>query len=248
MCDQDQIIFKKAKNRVITRLFISWILLCLYFVGVFFVLNLDFLKVTANNLNTVIIVLAISQLCLFAFIFLLLSFGKKIFRILYGLVFLLSLSLFYIPIQFALEDMEHILTYSIMAGFMFIKTLFLIQLGSYLKKNKWSRIFFDWTIDIYEDDIEQPIPQPVKKEKPIKKIAPKKVEPEYIYEEYEEAEDEEYFEEEPYTQPQISIRLGIGIYASLMVFPILVQIFSNYFSNFIMSITSFIFCINFISF
>ena len=68
MYDQDQIIYKKAKNRVITRLIISWILLCLYFIGAFSVLNLDFLK-TTNNLNTVIIVLAITIMSIWFHIF-----------------------------------------------------------------------------------------------------------------------------------------------------------------------------------
>lgn len=227
MYDQDQIIYKKAKNRVITRLIISWILLCLYFIGAFTVLNLDFLK-TTNNLNTVIIVLAISQLCLYGFIFLLLSFGKKIFRILYWLVFILTLCLFYVPIHFAMQDMAHILTYASMLGFMFIKTMFLVQLGSYLKHNKWSRIFFDLTIDVYEDEMEDTIEQPVLRVKQVKKKPVRQPEPEYIYEE----EEEEAEEKEPYTQPQVSIRLGIGIYASLMVFPILIQIFSNYFASY----------------
>ena len=179
MYDQDQIIYKKAKNRVITRLIISWILLCLYFIGAFSVLNLDFLK-TTNNLNTVIIVLAISQLCLYGFIFLLLSFGKKIFRVLYWLVFILTLCLFYVPIQFAMQDMAHILTYASMLGFMLIKTMFLVQLGSYLKHNKWSRIFFDLTIDVYEDEMEDTIEQPVIRVKQVKKKPVRQPEPEYI--------------------------------------------------------------------
>lgn len=227
MYNQDLLLYNKAKKRVITRLFVSWFLLLFYFVGVFFVLNLDFLK-TANNLNTVIIVLAISQLCLYGFIFLLLSFGKKIFRILYWLVFILTLFLIYVPIQFILQDLPHILTYSSLLGFMLIKIMFLSQLGSYLKHNKWSRIFFDLTIDIYEDEEDDIIQQPVLKTKVKKeKRYQEPIQPTYVIE-----EEEEEYEDEPYTQPQISIRLGIGIYASLMVFPILIQIFSNFFASY----------------
>ena len=49
------------------------------------------------------------------------------------------------------------------------QTMFLVQLGSYLKHNKWSRIFFDLTIDVYEDEMEDTIEQPVIRVKQVKK-------------------------------------------------------------------------------
>lgn len=232
MNNQDQKIYKKAKSRVIFHLVFSMILMILYFIGVYFVLNIDFLKVTNTNINSVVITLGASQICLFLLIFLLLSFGKKIFRIFYWLAFILTLALYYIPVRYALNDMAHILTYATMLGFMFIKTLFLIQLGSYLKNNKWARVYYDWVIDVYEEEyIEPPTrkidPRPTKKQEVYYETPPQQ------YQTYEqEEEDYEDYEEEPYTQPQVSIRLGICVYASLMIFPIFIQIFSNYFSSY----------------
>lgn len=228
MNNHDQLIYKKAKRRVIFHLVLALILLVAYFVGVIYVLNIDFLKINGSSLYEVLMISAAAQFFLFALIFLLLSFGKKIFRIFYWLGFTLTLALFYIPIHYALNDMGHILTYATLMGFMFIKTLFLIQLGSYLRKNSWSRIFYDWIIDVYEDEIEYVEP-PVRKINPAQAPRQKVKEPEYEYENYYQ---EEVIEHEPYTQPQISLRLGVCIYASLMVFPIIVQIFSSYFSSY----------------
>lgn len=232
MNNQDQMIYQKAQRRVIFHLVFSLFLLILYFIGVYFVLNIDFLKISGSSLNNVIIALGAAQICLFGLLFLLLSFGKKIFRIFYWFGFLLTLGLFYVPIKYALDDMANILTYATLAGFMFIKTMFLIQLGSYLKRNKWARIFFDWTIDVYEEEEETYVPPVQTKKRPISQ--PKQKRPQYVQEStyIEEEYEEESQEKEPYTQPQISIRLGICVYASLMIFPIIVQIFSNFFSSY----------------
>lgn len=217
----DYQLFKKAKNRVSFRLVFSWFLLILYFIGVIYVLNIDQLKVLTLPLNKLLLISSIGQLFLFAFLFFLLSFGKKFFRILYWIVILLTLSLYYIPIKLILIDMQNIFSYGVLLGCMFIKTLFLIRLGSYLKRNKWARIYFDHIVEVDEEERIEPVHTIPKKvdTRPVLNSIPK----ENIFEEE---------EEEPYTLPQISIRLGICIYASLMIFPIFVQLCSNFFSSY----------------
>lgn len=222
--NQDALIYEKAKKKVITHLVIAWILMLLYFIGVYFVLNIDFLKV--GNINSDIIILAAAHLCLYALLFLLLGFGKKIFRVLYWFGFIFTLLSFYIPFKYLISDFSNFLTYVSFAGFLLIEMMALSRLGHYLKKNKWARIFYDLTIDVYDDEPEEIMP--------TRKINPKPqvvVEPE-LEEEYEEEYIEEEEEKEPYTQPQVSVRLGICVYASLMAFPIVVQIFQNLFASY----------------
>lgn len=216
---EDALIYQKAKNRVRLRLWFSYAFMIAYFIGVWFLLHLDFFNIQESQVsNTLLLVLGGCQLLLYLILFLMLSGGSKIFRIFYWICYGFELALLLVPGYYLLQDFSHFLIYGALAGCMLIKLVVLSALGNALKHNRWSRIFFDYVIEIEEDDytarddeIFAPIRQTVSKPEP---------------ETYEEEED--LPQAEPYTLPQISVRLGICVYASLMVFPILVQIFSSF--------------------
>lgn len=213
----DATIYKKAKTRVLIHLWLSYLLMVLYFTGVWFLLHLDFFSIQESQLsNTLLIVLAAGQLILYLILFLMLSGGYKVFRIFYWICYVFEIGLLAIPGYYLFEDLSKFLVYGTLIGCMLIKLIFLSTLGSYLKQNRWAKVFFDYVIEIEEDEYD---PQEEELFEPIRST----------YQEPETEIEEEYEEKEPYTLPQISIRLGIAVYASLMIFPIVVQIFSSFF-------------------
>lgn len=214
----DATIYKKAKTRVLIRLWVSYLLLLLYFIGVWALLHMDFFAIQESQLsNTLLIVLSAGQLILYFILFLMLSGGYKVFRIFYWICYVFEIALLMVPGYYLINDLSSILVYGALIGCMLVKLIFLSALGSYLKQNRWAKVFFDYVIEIEDDEYDE------QEEEIFEPIRSTYHDPE------EEIEEEEYEEKEPYTLPQISIRLGIAVYASLMVFPILVQIFSSFF-------------------
>ena len=216
---KDAILYQKAKTRTSIRLFFSYIFLVLYFVGSFFLLNLDFLD---NPLPPLfLIILAGGQLVLYLILFLMLVSGAKVFRIFYWICFFFEFLLVALPVYYLIQDIPSFMFYAAWIGCMLIKLIFLYAVGHSLGHNRWSKILYDHVVEIDEESEEEEYGEYDQEEElyePIKKP----VYPKYEYEEKD-------YEAEPYTLPQVSVRLGICIYASLMVFPIVVQIFSNFF-------------------
>ncbi|WP_181990229.1 MULTISPECIES: hypothetical protein [Holdemanella] len=110
---------------------------------------------------------------------------------------------------------------------MLVKTMALSQIGGYLKNNRWCKIYYDHTIELDDEDDDWV-------EKQTKNVDYNKIKEKYAKEmEQDEQDDEDEYETEkaPMTLPQLSIRLGIIIYGELILFPILIQIFSNLFES-----------------
>ena len=108
---------------------------------------------------------------------------------------------------------------------MLIKTIVLCQIGGYLKHNRWCKIYYDHTIELDDEDDDWV-------EKQTKNVDYEKIKDKYEKEFEESDQEDEYVTEKaPMTLPQLSIRLGIIIYGELMLFPILIQIFSNLFES-----------------
>mgnify|MGYP000457867514 FL=1 len=110
---------------------------------------------------------------------------------------------------------------------MLVKTIALSQIGGYLKNNRWCKIYYDHTIELDDEDDDWV-------EKQTKNVDYNKIKEKYAKEmEQDEQDDEDEYETEkaPMTLPQLSIRLGIIIYGELILFPILIQIFSNLFES-----------------
>ena len=110
---------------------------------------------------------------------------------------------------------------------MLVKTMALSQIGGYLKNNRWCKIYYDHTIELDDEDDDWV-------EKQTKNVDYNKIKEKYAKEmEQDEQDDEDEYETEktPMTLPQLSVRLGIIIYGELILFPILIQIFSNLFES-----------------
>lgn len=210
---QDQLIYDRAKKKVNQRNTIAFIFMCVYFLTIFILYEFSDLTSSLSHFKTIYLASITSQICIFGLIFLLLSNGKKIFRWMYWLAYLYSIVLLYVPIHYFLHDYFHYLTYG---GWLISSILFLSiarWYGKTLKTNRWCKIYYDLEIEIKEGDNVQDI---------------------YLSD-YE--IDDIYVEEKPIKPKKelglqdISMRLGICIYASLMIFPIILQIFSGLFAS-----------------
>ena len=110
---------------------------------------------------------------------------------------------------------------------MLLKAVALCQVGGYLKNNRWCKIYFDHTIELDDEDDDWV-------EKQTKNVNYEKIKSKFEkeFEDNDQEEDEEYVTEKaPMTLPQLSVRLGIIVYGELILFPILIQIFSNLFES-----------------
>lgn len=181
---------------------------------------------------------------IFALLNMLIMKGKKIARILYWLVFILEIGEFYFPMVAISEDSTNYLTYIALMLLMLLKLSTMARFGSYLNRNKYSRVLFDHVLEILPgDDISameeieaEPIQEPVKEKQPVLNS----------YDFYHNSDfDESEFETEEiqfrsfkddklvnvveeFTFPQLAIRLAVVVYGSLAGFPILTNILSEF--------------------
>lgn len=222
--EQNLILFQKSKRKVLAHLIIYFILLCIYFGGVYYLFHsIDLLKIESNSFNTLLIEIGGFQLLLYGMTFGLLFQGNKWFRLLYWFDVLVSVGMIYFPISYLMKDLSSILPFFVLIACMLLKIVFLLQIGGYLKNDRWSIIFFDHTIELESEDDDW-IEQETRNEDYNKATK-------YANKFEESDEEDEVIYKAPLTYPQFAVRLGIVVYASLMVFPIFCQIFANLFES-----------------
>lgn len=226
--EENLILYQKAKHKITMRFIIYFTILCIYFLSMAYLFsNMDFLKVNDSTFQSMLVKLSTGQIFLYGITFILLSTGKKWFRILYWIDILISFLLIYFPIHLLLSNLNSILPFFILVAFMLLKAVALCQVGGYLKNNRWCKIYFDHTIELDDEDDDWV-------EKQTKNVNYEKIKSKFEkeFEDNDQEEDEEYVTEKaPMTLPQLSVRLGIIVYGELILFPILIQIFSNLFES-----------------
>lgn len=226
--EQNLILYQKAKQKITIHLILYFAILCIYFFLMAYLFsNIEFLKVDDPSFHSMLLKLTAGQLILYGITFVLLSLGNKWFRILYWIDLVITLLLIYFPIHLLLSNLKNILPFFILVACMLVKTIALSQIGGYLKNNRWCNIYYDHTIELDDEDDDWV-------EKQTKNVDYNKIKEKYAKEmEQDEQDDEDEYETEkaPMTLPQLSIRLGIIIYGELILFPILIQIFSNLFES-----------------
>ena len=226
--EENLILYQKAKYKITMRFIIYFTILCIYFLSMAYLFsNMDFLKVNDSTFQSMLVKLSTGQIFLYGITFILLSTGKKWFRILYWIDILISFLLIYFPIHLLLSNLNSILPFFILVACMLLKAVALCQVGGYLKNNRWCKIYFDHTIELDDEDDDWV-------EKQTKNVNYEKIKSKFEkeFEVNDQEEDEEYVTEKaPMTLPQLSVRLGIIVYGELILFPILIQIFSNLFES-----------------
>lgn len=226
--EQNLILYQKAKQKITIHLIVYFAILCIYFFLMAYLFsNIEFLKVDDPSFHSMLLKLTAGQLILYGITFILLSLGNKWFRILYWIDLVITLLLIYFPIHLLLSNLKNILPFFILIACMLLKTVALNQIGGYLKNNRWCKIYYDHTIELDDEDDDWV-------EKQTKNVDYNKIKEKYAKEmEQDEQDDEDEYETEkaPMTLPQLSVRLGIIIYGELILFPILIQIFSNLFES-----------------
>ncbi len=226
--EENLILYQKAKHKITMRFIIYFTILCIYFLSMAYLFsNMDFLKVNDSTFQSMLVKLSTGQIFLYGITFILLSTGKKWFRILYWIDILISFLLIYFPIHLLLSNLNSILPFFILVAFMLLKAVALCQVAGYLKNNRWCKIYFDHTIELDDEDDDWV-------EKQTKNVNYEKIKSKFEkeFEDNDQEENEEYVTEKaPMTLPQLSVRLGIIVYGELILFPILIQIFSNLFES-----------------
>lgn len=222
--EQNLILFQKSKRKVLTHLIIYFILLCSYFGIIYYLFHsIDLLKIESNSFNTILIEIGGFQLLLFGMTFGLLSQGNKWFRLLYWFDILVCVGILYFPISYLMKDLSSILPFFALIAFMLLKIVCLLQIGGYLKNDRWAIIFFDHTIEL-ESEEDDWIEKETRNEDYTKATK-------YATKFEESDEEDEVVYKAPLTYPQFAVRLGVIVYASLMIFPIFCQIFANFFES-----------------
>ena len=224
--EENLILYQKAKHKITIHLILYFILLCIYFLAMTYLFSsMEFLKVDNSAFKSMLIKLGTGQILLYGITFILLSTGKKWFKILYWIDVVISLLLIYFPVKMLMTNLSMLLPFFVLIACMLIKTIVLCQIGGYLKHNRWCKIYYDHTIELDDEDDDWV-------EKQTKNVDYEKIKDKYEKEFEESDQEDEYVTEKaPMTLPQLSIRLGIIIYGELMLFPILIQIFSNLFES-----------------
>ena len=151
--EENLILYQKAKHKITMRFIIYFTILCIYFLSMAYLFsNMDFLKVNDSTFQSMLVKLSTGQIFLYGITFILLSTGKKWFRILYWIDILISFLLIYFPIHLLLSNLNSILPFFILVAFMLLKAVALCQVGGYLKNNRWCKIYFDHTIELDDED------------------------------------------------------------------------------------------------
>ena len=204
--EENLILYQKAKHKITMRFIIYFTILCIYFLSMAYLFsNMDFLKVNDSTFQSMLVKLSTGQIFLYGITFILLSTGKKWFRILYWIDILISFLLIYFPIHLLLSNLNSILPFFILVACMLLKAVALCQVGGYLKNNRWCKIYFDHTIELDDEDDDWV-------EKQTKNVNYEKIKSKFEkeFEDNDQEEDEEYVTEKaPMTLPQLSVRLGM---------------------------------------
>ena len=226
--EENLILYQKSKHKITIHLILYFFVLCVYFLAMAYLFSsMEFLKVDDPAFRSMLIKLGTGQILLYGITFILLSTGKKWFRILYWVDIAISFLIIYFPIKLLLSNLTTILPFFVLVACMLLKTIVLCQIGGYLRNNRWCKIYFDHTIELDDEDDDWVAKQ-------TKNVDYEKIKGKYEkeFEQTEQDEEDEYVvEKAPMTLPQLSVRLGIIIYGELILFPILIQIFSNLFAS-----------------
>ena len=217
--NQDWQLYKKAKGRVLAHMFFYWVTLAIYFIFSYLFLSEEMASIP--DFSRIFVVLAFGQILLFTLLFSLLSIGNKWIRWLYWIGLFLDCALFYIPFRMAFQDFSHVIFYAKYIFLMIIKVMFLFQIGLYLFRNKYCKIFYERVISIEGDDYElnlysDPVPYVREDEQDIPN---------------DEESDFQEKKEVIYTYPQISLRLGFCVYGSVILFPAFTILFGGLFTS-----------------
>lgn len=151
--EENLILYQKAKHKITIHLILYFILLCIYFLAMSYLFSsMEFLKVDNSAFKSMLIKLGTGQILLYGITFILLSTGKKWFKILYWIDVVISLLLIYSPIKMLMTNLSMLLPFFVLIACMLIKTIVLCQIGGYLKHNRWCKIYYDHTIELDDED------------------------------------------------------------------------------------------------
>lgn len=241
---QDLILYRNCRRRVERRLLITLLFLIAYSVGVAYALNTAFLKVDANGFDVLLSGILLSQVGIYMVIFILLTTGSKIYRYIYWVAFALSVAMLYVPISTAITDMGHLLSYLVLLVCMIVKLQVLWSTGDYLKNNPSSKVFFDHIVEVDENDnFEDPrfakdLAKQQKKtisqlnmgeDDTVQVVDMEQPQVELPHQEIDDEVSEALVE--TLTYQKLAVRIGIVVYSSLGLFPILIQIFHSLFAS-----------------
>ncbi len=208
---QDYYLLQKSKQKIQIHLILSFVILALMDIGLFFLFKIEFLHPIHSKIFDFLLGMSMMELCFYGLLDFGLATGNKMFRIFYWILWIMSAMFLYFPIQYGIDDLSHLILYALLLIYLLIKLYYLYRQGQYLHKNYYAKIYFDHILEVDED--QEPLIKTKQVNMPI------------------EEEQEETIEEQEFTYPQIAYRLGICVYGSLILIPILIQIFSGFFSS-----------------
>ena len=231
---QDAILFRKSKRRVITRTIFTYLFLVAYCIGVYLAMNHPFLIVNSGSFSVLLMGMIVLQLGIFAVLMMMITTGSKFYRFLYWIAFLGSAACLYVPVRSAMDDTGHLLSFIVLGLAMLVKLYVLYEYGIYLHKNPSAKVLFDHIVEVdeegeYEDaHFRKDMEEARRKANPKPTILPNS---NLAYEQESQEEIMDVFEER-WSYQKVAKRLGLCIYGSMMVFPIVIQVFNSLFASF----------------
>lgn len=216
--NSDYKIWKKARNKIIFKLILYFLVVCLFMLATSLLLSLDFLKTYETHVRSTFLYVSLGEIFLWLMVYLAISTGKRWTRWLYWLAFAVQASFICLPVSAMGQDMSHALVYLAWIFCMFIQLVIELQMGLSLYRGRSAKIYFDHILEVYDDEPEVEIEH--KPAQPVSQPTDRKKSPEPVEE-----------VPAPLTWPQAAFRLGICVYGELIVFPIIVQMFQGWFSS-----------------
>jgi hypothetical protein len=237
-------IYKKAAQKVKASLLLFYVLFLALILGTWFLLNIDLFALPNNGFEGIVLVIALLQAFVFGALFLYLSKGEKPARILFWLAAVCNLLLLYFPITRYLETREGIYTWLAWAACLVIEDVLLYNVGTYLFTNHSCKIYFDHVIEIDEDDDwayeEAPSVTSTYQTPPVPSSALSSGQSAAYSQtiQSQPVQSQSIPEQKPKRKlsqkarmQRLSVRLGIVVYGEMILFPILVGTFSDYFAS-----------------
>lgn len=184
------------------------------------VIRLPFFAVENKTFLNIFLMMSVMEVIIYAAVFYLLNTGAAVYRYIYWIALFISFSMILYPLSNAFSDLMKGIPYLLVVMIMLGKCYALYKEAIYLMQNPNAQYIYDRVL--FVDEIENEKPVTTKPKTSSHKAMPtirKGTDGIPVY-----------YEDASYTK--LSTRIAMIVYGSLMLFPVIIQIFHNLFVSF----------------
>ena len=214
---------KKYLNKALVynrrRMILTMATVILAFVLSEIILHIPLFAIENRLFQVFILLMSVIEIFSYLSLFVCLNTGNRLYRYLYWVGFFTSVSMMLYPISCIFSNLTNGLTYILLLIIMGVKCLVLFRQGQYLFHNPNAQYIYDRILfvdDMKKEKDVKPKKKPVNKNMPTIRKGSDGI--------------PVYYQDSSYQK--ISFRLAALIYGTLMLYPVIIQIFHNLFVSF----------------